>query len=300
MGWTSLIKSSYLGRTASVLVLRDSEEKSRRDKGYTLQEKKLQDVNVKELMRSVDSQKNVSGQADVNRSIDALCPRGSEQGGTVVMTEEKMHEMGEDLGQSFNLQQLSRYISIKEGEKVLKHDDQARRERNDCMSLQSTRSSWYPIATKTARKAPSRRRQVYKGKRNVVDMILRSVWGIKTVEETRLPGALTMTLHSATFTLLAAGSESDLARVSRMFNVSVDASNSQKELTIHGDQSSCLLAADAIDNQLDQVFHTSIDLRPLQKYASITHSDVQDLSMKGQAATDLIDNNQTVSLTRLR
>ncbi|KAI9672792.1 MAG: hypothetical protein M1831_000227 [Alyxoria varia] len=296
VGWTSLLKSSYLGRTASVLVLRDSEEKSRPKKGYTLQEKKLQDVNVNELMRSVETQKNVSGQEDVNRSIDAYRPHSLEHDGPIVVAEEKLNEMGEDLAQSFNIQQLSRYISIKEGEKVLNHDHQARSKESDRTSLQPTRSDWFPMHTRINAKALSRRSNVQRGKRNLVNVILRSVWGIKTAEETRRLGALTMSLHSATFTLLATGSESDLTRISRMFNVSVDMSSSQKELTIRGDRSSCLLAADAIDNQLDQVFHTSIDLRPLQKYASITELDVQDLSVKTQAIADLVDNNQSLAI----
>lgn len=209
--WTAFIKTKKLGQSSSVLVLRDSENnpRSRAPRAKPVfQEKLLKDVDISELAESVQAQKSVPGQEEVNQSIDALRPLGATDtpNGPNVITRNQFDVLARELEQSFNQLQLSRYIAIKEGSRVLRNgrDTDITAVDLSFKDKSITRHEWIKQEDQSVKtiKRPALRR-----KKALVDVLLRSIWFMEIEEEIVSVGSLTLLLHPVQLSLLLIGRE---------------------------------------------------------------------------------------------
>ena len=209
-GWTSFLKSNTLGQPASILVLRDSEEK--RGSGGkedapepTLQQKSVKDVNVDELLASVNAQRNEAGQEEVNQSIDALRPLHLNLGEPFMLASAQYDQILQALLRGFNQLQMSRYITIHEGDRALKERKAVPNSPGPGKSDAGiVRSDWGPM-DRHGLKLKAKPRTTVQGKGALAEAILRSIWGVEVREEVEQIGFLSVKLEVAKFSLLTRG-----------------------------------------------------------------------------------------------
>lgn len=210
-GWTSFIKSTYLGRHASILVLRDAERKRGVREEYDnvkVQETPLKDVNVDELLASINEQEKAPGQAEVNASIEELRPIPSLQasGGSITLPLNGFEGLLRKLMRSYNQLQISRYITIQEGARLVRAQDREVQQKNTPrLNRVIARSEWYGLDSKGRPIPRARQGATRKGKKGLVEYLLRHVWEVQVAEEYSRVGCVELKLQSAQLRSLLSG-----------------------------------------------------------------------------------------------
>ena len=209
-GWTAFTKSNRLGRASSVLILRDAEQR-RGNRDLTdeviVQQKPLQDVDVDEVLRSIATQRQVPGQEEVNNSINSMRPR-TDRDETAMLSQTRFEDMIEQLAQKFDKPQLSRYVAIHEEERLRKEMEERELRkmpfRSSTLDRKAQWSEWHPTE-EHGRIARSGNPNLYRGKKAIANVLLRSIWGAEVLDERQSLGSMSLYIRGMKARILAIG-----------------------------------------------------------------------------------------------
>lgn len=216
-GWTSLLHEKLLGQSASVLVLRDSEEKraSRRpaegtdSNGYTHDDR----IVVEKILDSLKGQKLDPLQSEVNSGIEAVKPDVSiaPQGRSATVSAETHEHLLKELCKRFNETQLARYITTSSKPPTLLASvplQSSAAARNGEVVI--SKSQWRPLG--------QRRRPInYRGKRALAETIFRSVWNLEVREEIEVKGTIDMRVPQQYLSVAMLGGESRIFPIAQYY-----------------------------------------------------------------------------------
>ncbi|KAB8343262.1 hypothetical protein FH972_022850 [Carpinus fangiana] len=295
-GWTATLKSSVLGESASILVLRDTESRrqSRRKHGqHSVQEDNatLEEIfptrhSTTQILDMIKKQATTPGQDEVNSSIESLRPSDiPAYADRLTITRERFNAIVGKLLQQFNQSQLSRYVSIQHGQRLAKLQTQedARRAFKEAEGSSETstehvaqedrplsrlkQSQWLAREIITIRKP-----QRLLGKRAIADALLRSVWQIDVAEETLCEGKLTIYPQLPLIQILnqqRPGRTSTLSDISSRHQVRIE--TSRDTIDIYGSKPGCMKAVHDINLSANSAASRTFDLMPFAKDARCSH-----------------------------
>ena len=274
--WRAFLRSDSLGEPASVLVLRDAEGQPDRLKGQEhVVSQSVENISTEELVASMNASKNAPGQQEVNDAIDQLRPLRSrrEAKGPIMIPQKEFESLLQSLDEKFNQLQLSRYVTFAQASRMMQEQKSATKEKQrkqqgfpssfeGLTEMVKTKSEnekharilqpWTPISSIGVPLSKIEQRPVYKGKKGVIDTLLRRVWNIEVVEEIYRAGVLALEVEQERLALLLEDRAPDsiLAQASRQLNVTIDADRSLSALMIVSDKPTCVTAANMIMEQL--------------------------------------------------
>jgi len=156
-------------------------------------------VSPDEILKIVDDNRNAPGQEEVNRHLDSLRPRNSLGQDKTTISSEEFQGLLEEIRTGFAQLQLSRYITIHQGDAMLRAQAEVARRRSKGEGISLLRSAWVPA------NSTSTRTYVLKGKKGLVNVIMRSIWGVEAHEEQEQMGAVNVGLDDKSKALLQAG-----------------------------------------------------------------------------------------------
>ena len=279
--WRAFLRSKSLGEPTSVLVVRDAEGQQRRwEMQEDMETQPAQDISIKDLIESMNAAKTAPDQREVNEAIDGLKPRQSKRDaeGPIVLSQKSFTDLLSSLDEKFNQLQLSRYVTIGAAMKAIeqnKDDTQEtergktkkRREKSVKASPSGTQTlrPWTPMGNDGVPLPLSQQRTLYKGKKAVIDNLLRKVWNIEVVEETHGPGVLALGVEQDRLVLLMEdrSPQSVLAKVSKQYNITVNVDSSSSALMIVSDKPTCVAAANNITKSLAKYHYQKLPLQTL-------------------------------------
>lgn len=211
-GWTSIIKTKSLGKASSILVLRDTETKRTGRKpnngSAVLEAMPLKDVKIQELMDSIEEQKKAPGQGEVNQSIDSHRPARSTDSidGPIILSQREYDRIFKELQNSYNQLQLSRYITIHEGQRALQ-DGNAATTTPQVENLQKSvhELGWQAIDEDGNVVKDAAKTSKFRGKKSLVYALMSRVWSIEPFAIANLLGRMDVQMKKAQISLIMAG-----------------------------------------------------------------------------------------------
>ncbi|KAI9727676.1 MAG: hypothetical protein M1828_005904 [Chrysothrix sp. TS-e1954] len=260
--WRSLLKTQSLGRPTSVIVLRDSEERRWGDRAVPgddvgVQRVLLKDVNADELLEAVETHRNAPGQEEVNAAIEDIrhASLQLDGSGTSVLTKDGYEQVALELAESFNQLQLSRYISIQEGNRLLNAKQPSSKQSQTSPRIRT--SDWIPHSDVE--------QQSFRGKAALIQIIVKRIWGVGIQEEIEKDGTLELTVNSRNVTLLmSGGNTSTLSRIGGSNGIIIRTARANNVLDLIGSKRACEAAADTIENQLNGLYEEEFDFKPFK------------------------------------
>lgn len=206
-----------------MLVVRDAERRLKNAPlvDATYEPATSEDVHTEEILASMESQKQVPVQEEVNRSIERLRPIKTQfdDDKSPVLSKERYDALLDELIQSFDQIQLSRYVAVQDGKRLV-----AERERDqESAALETMKDVEQKFSTLVGEWQPQdpeyKPSKVYRGRfksrGKTSSYILRVLWRIEIQEEIARPGVLTMKLDNARYSLLTHGGMSRVSRYKR-------------------------------------------------------------------------------------
>jgi len=192
-----------LDKQTSIIVLRDAET-NRAAQIRKLPREQLtigsaEYVGPDALLAMIEENRNAPGQEEVNKHLETLRPKGNGYAQEkVLISQEKFARLADEIERGFNQLQLSRYITIHQGHEMLREQESTQKDKNTRGGVTLPRSAWVPASPLT--KTASRQR----GKHGIVNVIMRSIWGLEVYEEMEQVGAVNVALNGASLALLIA------------------------------------------------------------------------------------------------
>lgn len=185
-GWRALLQNKSLGEAASVLVLRDTEEKRNGRRRHTNVEENSQShaqLDVTKLLDSLKNQEVDPAQSEVNSSIESLRPDVVQElsDRPVMVSQADYDRVTKQISDGFNQLQLARYITQNLEGSTLNTSPKAK--------LNQSTSAWQPPNTVKGNTA-KKRNGVGRGKRALAVTIVRDVWHMEIEEEVRGQGSI--------------------------------------------------------------------------------------------------------------
>lgn len=201
--WKENLGSETLGNKASIIVLRDSEANRgpvvpRLSKLATMQIP-ARYVSPDHILELIDQNKDAPGQEEVNQHLDELRPKGyGQQPERPIVTSYEFQRILGEIDIGFNQLQLSRYITIHQSQAMLRKQEAATKTTHKQKGVILPRSVWLP-AMPTPRQSA-----VPRGKKGLVNVIMRSIWGVEVYEEQEQVGAINVGLDEHSMAVLSA------------------------------------------------------------------------------------------------
>lgn len=187
-GWRALLQNKTLGEAASILVLRDTEEKksSRRQHVDEGEKSKPEDTqSLENMLESLKDQIIDPAQSEVNSTIDSMRPElaaePEEKPSTI--SQRKYEEVVNQMSEGFNQRQLARYIT---------HTLTTSPHQEAHSTIDP--ALWQPSKDAQLVRKSKQKSRGAKGKRSLAESIVRSVWLLEIKEEVEGNGSVDIAL----------------------------------------------------------------------------------------------------------
>lgn len=279
--WRTLLDRQTLGQSSSVLVVRDAERKRQPQKNVqaTHREQQASEADsIQKILSSVQKQEPDADEADVQRYISSLRPgahAANDSSTPPSVPRVQFEETAKALTDGFNQTQLARYITAHTTSSTAKPSPSERQKRKE---RGFDVSRWVPDAGTQSTSTAQRHR----GKKALVDNIMRSVWGVEVTEEVESTGSLKIqmdakrlslvlvegefcSLRNDHFTcLLIRGNLSPIHELSTTRGVSINVNAARGILTVSGNKHKCLEVVGDVERLFSQAYSIELDIRLLR------------------------------------
>jgi hypothetical protein len=254
-----------LGDDAEILMLREVPSKDKPAKS-TEEPAPEQPIAVPDIYASLQQEHEALTPEEIRDRLESLRPPTLSEDEEHFISQSTFVKLKTELMSGFSPSQLGRFYSDAKNIQHETHSEELLASLKTGKRL-NTRTEWQPGTTPISKRLPGvdvtvRRKRAPVSKQLLVDRIMRGLWKLVPREEVEAPGEIELVLKPWQLTLLNAGDETVLNKISRERKARIQVYQQHCALRITADKTTAEYAANDVEEALQKVEVKKLQLKP--------------------------------------